>query len=142
MKLYLTSVLMYFVGYLALTCVLPWDHVFHEEFHGRTDAKGIQDPKKVKHDRISSGLELGAPTVDEFGRLVRHDSSDSDGEDGHHGKKRRRSTSWSRSRSQSPREKLRQHRSHSQSRSRRFVFYQGHLEIKIKLTSNKVKMSF
>ncbi|CAK9883399.1 unnamed protein product [Sphagnum jensenii] len=83
----------------------------------RSDGRRIQDPKNAIRD--SSVLEPGGPTVDEFGRLVRRATSDSDGDDTRHGKKRRRSPSRSQSRSRSPGEHLRRHHSRSRSPPRR-----------------------
>ncbi len=89
----------------------------YEENKRRSDGRRIQDPKNAIRD--SSVLEPGGPTVDEFGRLVRRGTSDSDGDDTRHGKKRRRSPSRSQSRSRSPGEHLRRHHSRSRSPPRR-----------------------
>lgn len=59
------------------------DHSSKENLTRDEDRKS-NDSDTAKEGRTSSGSELGAPTVDEFGRLIRQGGSDSDGENTPH----------------------------------------------------------
>ncbi len=74
----------------------------NEETQKRSDGKGMRDAKNIRLGRSSLVLEQEPPTIDEFGRLKRPESSDSEEEDAYYRKRQRRSPSWNHNRSRSP----------------------------------------